>query len=126
MLSATARYDNIAQERRDDARERVGNPLAWIAGTIVECAAADWRRIGHLRSLPSRRNESAKRAFRLAKKAGFASPRDQLIDFFNGAYFRELCAIVSEDIDADKIAAHLEIPQDVEPVRVEQQLKLGV
>ncbi len=97
------------------------SPLEWLACDVIERAVFDWRLFGHLKR-PDRRTGS-KEAFVMARKAGFASPRDSLIAYFNSEMFREHCAIVGESIDPDKIIKHLGIP-DTKPLRVEQQISI--
>ena len=86
------------------------HPLEWISCDIIEHAVRDWRAFGHLSKRPKDATNNCKAAFTMANKAGFAAPRDELVEFFNGRIFRAYCEIVGESIDPDAIVKHLGIP----------------
>jgi hypothetical protein len=84
---------------------------------ILLQAIEDW---GRYRSLsyhkmqkimdnPKSHSSRISAAIRLAKELGFASPRLELIDFFNSDWFESLCDFV--DLNPDNIRSKLCVPR---------------
>lgn len=94
-----------------------------VAGAIIREAVDDWRywkgitqRSHHL---PSHRILG----WTYAKRLGYATPRDELLGFFQDAWFEELCDIVGESVCPYAIRRELEIPDD-RPARIEKQASM--
>lgn len=67
-----------------------------LAAKIIEQAIEDYRLAGHLHRCPQK-GKRIKEIFDCAEEMGFATPKEELLTFFNSRLFGELCGILNID-----------------------------
>ena len=91
---------------------------------IIKEAVKDWRRWKDVRVRPGNLLPGDIHKWVNAKALGYATVHDEVLDFFQGVWFEELCEGVGRSICPYAIRAELEIPDEV-PSRLPVQLVMS-
>ena len=79
------------------------NPHGFLAADVIEKAILDWRKYGHIKTMPNMSHNKTKTEIvgvcSAARSGGYASPHDELLAFFAGIWFEELCDLAEVDVD---------------------------